>query len=124
MPYPSNPSMTRRLLAAAGAVLAASAVALSAYATHATQGDARAHLYLAAIFALAHGIALAALAPQARRRLSVVALTALLLGTLLFSGSLVYRHAFGISLGLAPLGGSVMILAWLAYAADALRPTH
>jgi uncharacterized membrane protein YgdD (TMEM256/DUF423 family) len=110
-----------RLLTAAGAVLAASAVALSAYAAHAAQGDARASLYTAAILAFGHGIALAALAPRAFTRIGVVALATLLLGTLLFSGSLVYRHVFGISLGLAPFGGSLMILSWLLYAADALR---
>ncbi|HEV8694705.1 MAG TPA: DUF423 domain-containing protein [Lysobacter sp.] len=110
-----------RLLTAAGAVLAAAAVALSAYAAHATQGDARAPLYTAAILAFGHGIALTALAPRAATRIGTIALAMLLLGTLLFSGSLVYRHVFGVSLGLAPFGGSLMIVSWLLYAVDAMR---
>ena len=110
-----------RLLTAAGAVLAALAVALSAYAAHAMQGDGRASLYTAAILAFGHGIALAALAPRAFSRMGAFALVGLLLGTLLFSGSLAYRQMAGVSLGLAPFGGSLMILSWLLYAADALR---
>lgn len=111
-----------RLLAASGAMLAAVAVALSAYAAHATQAAARAPLYTAAAFALAHGIALAALAPRAATRLATLALATLLAGTLLFSGSLVARHLLGLPAGAAPLGGGLMILAWLGHAADALRP--
>ncbi|HJW44862.1 MAG TPA: DUF423 domain-containing protein [Lysobacter sp.] len=111
-----------RLLAAAGALLAAAAVALAAYAAHGAQGEVQTQLYTAAILAFGHGIALTALSPQATRRLTLFALAALLAGTVLFSGSLVIRHVFGVSLGLAPLGGSAMILSWLLYAVDALRP--
>lgn len=113
--------MPMRALAAMGAVCAALAVALAAYAAHAARDAAQAQLYTAAIFAFGHGIALASLAPQAARRLTVVALSGTLLGVLLFAGSLTARYAFGVSLGLAPLGGSLMILSWLLYAADALR---
>ncbi len=110
-----------RGLVASGAVLAAIAVALAAYASHGADGEARVRLQTAAAFAFGHGIALAALAPRCTRRLDTIALVALLIGTLLFSGSLVGAYAFGWPTALAPLGGSAMIAAWLLYAADALR---
>ena len=42
-------------------------------------------------------------------------------GVLLFAGSLVAAHAFGLPTRLAPLGGSLMILGWLLHAAAAAR---
>ncbi len=111
----------RRGLVASGAVLAAIAVALAAYSSHGADGEARVRLQTAAAFAFGHGIALAALAPRCARRLDTIALVALLIGTLLFSGSLVGAYAFGWPTALAPLGGSAMIAAWLLYAVDALR---
>jgi uncharacterized membrane protein YgdD (TMEM256/DUF423 family) len=73
------------------------------------------------VFAFGHGIALAALAPRAANALAVIALAGLLLGTLLFSGSLVGAHAVGMPTSLAPFGGGLMILAWLLWAVDAGR---
>ncbi len=110
-----------RALVATGAVLAAMAVALSAYAAHAVEGVAQQRLDSAAFFAFGHGIALAALSRQTPGRLGSVALALLLLGTLLFSGSLVAAVFFGAPTGLAPIGGSLMILSWLLYAASVLR---
>ena len=114
-------SLSSRVLAAAGGALAAVAVALFAYAAHAAEPRVQASLHSAALFAFGHGIALCALAPHAMRRLGMMALAGLLLGTLLFSGSLVSAHAFATSTPLAPWGGSVMILAWLLWAADSMR---
>ncbi|MGY1457099.1 MULTISPECIES: DUF423 domain-containing protein [unclassified Luteimonas] len=111
----------RRLLASAGAVLSAAAVALAAYASHAAGPDAGARLGLAAAFAFGHGLALAALAPRAAGRLAKAALWALLLGVLLFAGSLVGAHFLDLPTRLAPTGGSLMILGWLLHAAAALR---
>lgn len=110
-----------RALAAAGAVLAALAVALSAYAAHVADPAAQSRLQTAAVFAFGHGVALVALAPIARRTLARVALLALLVGVLVFSGGLAAAYFFGASTRLLPYGGSLMILAWLVYAADALR---
>jgi uncharacterized membrane protein YgdD (TMEM256/DUF423 family) len=110
-----------RLLGAAGAALAAMAVALSAYAAHVVQAHAQAALYTAAALSFGHGVALAALSSQASSRLRFVGLCGLLLGTVLFSGSLVLHHAFGLPVRLAPFGGSVMILSWLLFAVAALR---
>lgn len=125
-PDPAAPAATvsRRLaggLAAAGSVLAALSVALAAYASHAAGPDAGSRLGLAAAFGFGHGLALAALAPRVAGRTGLMAVGALLLWVLLFAGSLVAAHAFGLPTRLAPLGGSLMILGWLLHAAAAVR---
>lgn len=76
---------------------------------------------MAAVFAFGHGVALATLAPQAVRTLARIALAAMLLGVLCFSGSLAAAHFLGTPTSLAPFGGSLMILSWLVFAIDALR---
>jgi uncharacterized membrane protein YgdD (TMEM256/DUF423 family) len=116
-----KPRTSYRALAAAGAVLAGAGVALSAYAAHGAEDAARANLQSAALFALVHGVALAALSRQTPHRLGMVALTMLLVGVLLFAGSLVAAHFFSTPTRLAPAGGSLLIIGWLLYAADALR---
>lgn len=110
-----------RGLIACGAVCAAVGIALSAYAAHNGDDGARASLQTAALFAFGHGIALAALTPRATRLLARISLAMLLLGVVLFSGSLVAAHFHGLPTTLAPFGGGLMILAWLVFAADALR---
>lgn len=117
----SVPATGSRALTAGGAVLAAAAIALSAYAAHGAPGEGRAHLQMAALLAFGHGIALAALASRAGRPLARIALAAMLLGVAMFSGSLVAAHFLGTPTMPAPYGGSLLILAWLAFAADALR---
>ena len=107
------------LLVGAGALLAAASVALSAYAAHA---DGAARLQSAALMALVHGVALAALGRRAHGALGRVALVALLLGTLVFAGALLGGHLAGWSTRPAPAGGLLMIGGWLLYAIDALRP--
>ncbi|MCF7221108.1 DUF423 domain-containing protein [Marilutibacter chinensis] len=116
---PTSP--LQRGLASAGALLAALSIALAAYAAHAAGVDARAQLQLAAAFVFGHGLALCALAPRTMRRLGRAALAGLLVGVLLFSGSLVAAHVLGWPTRLAPAGASLMILAWLGYAVDAAR---
>ena len=110
-----------RWLAANGALYAAAAVALSAYASHAVQGHAQARLQTAAIFAFGHGLALALLAPTTRHRLGRCALLALSLGVLLFCGSLVSSVLAQWPTTLAPLGGMLLIGGWLLLAIDLLR---
>ena len=102
-------------------MLAAATVALSAYATHAAHGNARNFLYIAAVIGFGHGIALAALAPRAGGRLHFVALCGLLLGAVLFSGSLTLRYVFDVPVRLAPIGASVLVLSWLLHAIATLR---
>jgi uncharacterized membrane protein YgdD (TMEM256/DUF423 family) len=116
-----KPRSMHRALTAFGAVLAAAGVALSAYAAHGAEGAVRASLQSAALFALVHGVALAALSRQTPHRLGAAALSMLLIGVLLFSGSLVAAHFFGAPTRLAPAGGSLLIFGWLLYAVDAFR---
>jgi uncharacterized membrane protein YgdD (TMEM256/DUF423 family) len=118
----SMPATTtmQRWLAFAGAGLAAAAVGLSAYAAHvATAGQGG--LQTAAMLAFGHGLALAALARLPQRRMALLALVALLFGTLLFTGGVFIAHATGLHARTAPVGGTLLIVAWLAYAIDALR---
>lgn len=116
-----KPRLTQRLLTAAGAVFAGAGVALSAYAAHGAGASERADLQSAALFALVHGAALAALPRQTPHRVGTLALWMLAAGVLLFSGSLAAAHWFATPTALAPMGGMLMIGGWLLYAVDALR---
>ena len=73
------------------------------------------------MFALVHGVALAALAHGGHRLVSRLALAALLLGLLLFSGSVAMNILLQWPTTLAPLGGMLLIAGWVAYAIDRLR---
>ena len=119
--HPRRLSLARRMLGAWGSVLAALAVGLAAYAAHGAEGLAQARLAQAAAFAFGHGLALAALSPLVERRLGLWALAMLLLGVLLFSGSLAGAAMFGWPTGLAPMGGGLMMLGWLLHAGDRVR---
>lgn len=121
MPTTDRVSRSASWLAALGAWLAGASVALAAYASHGVDGDARARLMLAAMFAFGHGLALAALAPQALRRTARLALAAMLIGVLAFSGSLAAAQFFGTPTRLAPLGGTLMMLGWLVFGIDRVR---
>ena len=66
-------------------------------------------------------VALAALALDADRVLARIALVALSLGLLLFSGSVAMNVLVHWPTTLAPLGGMLLISGWIAYAADRLR---
>ena len=115
------PRHPRSWLAFNGALCAAAAVALAAYAAHGTEGEAQSRLQLAAVFAFGHGLALAVLAPAMTHRLGRFALSLLYLGVLLFCGSLVLNVLAQWPTTLAPLGGTLLIGGWLLYAADSLR---
>jgi len=109
-------------LAAAGAVLAATAIGLSAYAAHGVaDAHARGNLQTASLYAFGHGVALVALASAASRRLPRLALVGLLVGTLLFAGSLAAGALLGWPTGLAPFGGTLLMASWLLLAVDAVR---
>lgn len=114
--------ISERALQALGAAICALCVALGACAMHAALApvDQR-RLAIAALFGFAHGLALAALATQARTRWRRLALLALLIGTILFSGSLVLAAFFGIAPVFAPFGGSLLIAGWMAFAAANFR---
>lgn len=102
--------------AAIGALLAGASVALAAYASHGASGAAQDRLQLAAALAFGHGLALAALAPGTRGGLRRLAVIGWGLGVVLFSGSLVAAHFFATTTQTAPIGGMVLIAAWLVYA--------
>lgn len=108
-------------LAAAGALCAAAAVTLAAYASHGVEGVAQSRLQTAALFAFGHGVALAVLAPVTFRRLGRLALLALYAGVLLFCGSLVFNVLAQWPTTLAPLGGMLLIAGWVLLALDLLR---
>ncbi|MDQ3057587.1 MAG: DUF423 domain-containing protein [Pseudomonadota bacterium] len=118
-PHPAD--STSSWLAANGALCAAAAVALTAYAAHGYDGIALSRLNTAAFFAFGHGAAIAALAPQATRQTQRIALVMLYAGTLLFSGSLVFSVIAATSTRLAPFGGTLLIAGWVVWAVGALR---
>jgi uncharacterized membrane protein YgdD (TMEM256/DUF423 family) len=111
----------RRALAAFGALACGVAVGLGAYASHGLDGDAARRVGLAALFAFGHGLALLLLAPAAGTRLRLTGLSGLALGVLLFSGSLLAAVFLSAPTLLAPTGGMLLMLGWLAIAADVLR---
>lgn len=110
-----------RALGASGAVLAAAAVALAAYASHAAAPGAAPRLLLAAAVAFGHGAAVLALSQLALPRPAAVGLVALLVGTLLFAGSLAGAVLLGWPTRLAPAGGMALIGGWLLLAAAVAR---
>lgn len=109
-------------LCSAGALLAAVSIGLSAYASHGVAEPlAQSHLQTAALYAFGHGVALAALGRRSERLLARSALCLLLLGTVLFSGSLAGNALAQWPTRLAPIGGTTLMLGWLLWAVDALR---
>lgn len=118
-PHPGHRS--RSWLAANGALCAAAAVALTAYAAHGYDGIALSRLNTAAFFAFGHGAAIAVLAPSATRTADRIAVAMLYAGVLLFSGSLVFNVIAGWSTRLAPFGGTLLIAGWVLWAVGALR---
>ncbi len=110
-----------RITSAVAPLFCAIGVALGAYASHATAGPlARERLGLAALFAFGHGLGLIALAARASV-LARIARLLLVLGVVLFSGSLAGAAMFGLPTVAAPFGGSLLILGWLVLAIDCWR---
>lgn len=106
-------------LAALAALMGAAGVALAALAAHADGGELA---KTASLFLMLHAAALLGLSAHARfgegARGLLIAGFALAGGAILFSGDLAARAFFGARLFpfAAPIGGSLMILAWLALA--------
>lgn len=114
-------SLPGRALAAFGALCCGGAVGLAAAAMHALQGQAALQAAVAAAFAFGHGLALLLLAPAAGSRIRRAALGVISAGLVLFAGSLVAAAFAGTSTALAPVGGWLLMLGWVALAADAAR---
>ncbi|ASL00094.1 hypothetical protein XcvCFBP7113P_06590 [Xanthomonas citri pv. vignicola] len=110
------------LLAFCGGLLAAIAVGLSAYASHGV-ADAvmRSRLQVASLYAFGHGAVLTVLGATETRALGRAGLYLLLLGTLLFAGSLVGGALLQWPTTLAPVGGVGLMLGWVVLAIGALR---
>ncbi|MDB5698880.1 MAG: hypothetical protein JWN69_1684 [Alphaproteobacteria bacterium] len=127
---PQHPNLLHAPILTAGALLALLGVALGAFGAHALQGvlDARSAGWwqTAVQYQMWHAVALVAIAALPLRGARPAALL-LLLGTILFSGSL-YAMALGgwRWLGMVtPLGGLLMLAGWLVLAlagwADAMK---
>ena len=115
-------TLTIRLAGFFGGSFAACAVALSAYAMHATlDPHAREQVVIAAAFAFGHGLALAALARHGAHWLGALSLSALFVGVVLFAGSLVGAAVAHAPTTFAPLGGMITIAGWLLFALHSLR---
>ena len=109
-------------LAFCGGLLAAAAVGLSAYASHGvSEALAQSHLNTAALYAFGHGAVLVCLGAASLNQLGRGALYVLLVGTLLFSGSLVGNVLMQWPTTLAPAGGMTLMGGWLLLSLSALR---
>ena len=109
-------------LAFCGGLLAAAAIGLSAYASHGVSDPlAQSHLNTAALYAFGHGVVLVGLGASSVNQLGRGALYVLLVGTLLFSGSLVGNVLMQWPTTLAPAGGITLMGGWVLLALSALR---
>lgn len=107
-------SSSLRAIATSGALLAAIGIALATVASHGLDdAHARERLGMAALFAFGHGVGLVALARGGYARGLVCAGAVLLLGTVLFAGSLAGAVFFGWPTMLAPVGGTMLIVGWI-----------
>lgn len=107
-------------LSAAAALICALAIALAAYASHGAEGESARRLAMAAAFAFAHGVALIALASRVSR-LANLGKAGLLVGVLLFPGSLIAAVFLQLPTTLAPFGGALLIAGWIVLAVDFIR---
>lgn len=110
--------LTNHLLALLAGLLGAAGVVAAAAAAHGGFGE---NLQTASIFALIHGALVMALVRGEATRLSTCAAALALTGALLFCGDLSARAILktGLFPMAAPVGGYLMIFAWLAASADA-----
>lgn len=117
-----------RLWLALGALFGLAAVALSAWAAHAAPARLDAHALVALQSGLTmqgwHALALVGAALWAERRggaLPNLAAAGFALGLLLFCGGVYAGALGGVSLGpMAPIGGTLLMVAWGLLAASAV----
>ena len=111
-----------RWLACAGALLAALAIGLSAWASHGlAPGRAQHNVLMACLFAFGHGVAWLALFRQLAGRIAASGFALQFLGVLLFCGSLVGNAVAGWPTRLAPAGGMALMSGWLVLAVAVWR---
>ena len=102
----------QKYFAAIAALLCAASVAMSAYASHDLDGDSQQRMLTASYFAFAHGLSLIVLVRFSPARSNFWACSLMLLGLILFSGSLVSAVLWQTPTTLAPSGGIALIVAW------------
>lgn len=115
-----------RWVAVLAGVLGASGVALAAVGAHVTAGDDPAAWQAASLMHLVHALTLLAIAALLRQgvgRLWLGVAAAMTAGVVLFSGSIYRAGVLGLDSSgpLAPVGGSLLILAWLLLVVAAWR---
>jgi len=108
-------------LSGLAALICAMSVAMSAYASHGFDGEAQHRLMTASYFAFAHGLSIIVLARVSSAKSNLFACCFMLLGLVLFSGSLAGAALFQSSTILAPSGGSILILSWCWVAVNFFR---
>ena len=94
---------------------------MSAYASHGLESDARARMLTACYFAFAHSLSLIVLVRFSPTRSNCGACSLMLLGLVLFSGSLASAVLWQTPSTLAPSGGMALIFAWCWVAMNFLR---
>jgi len=119
--------MLSRVLLLVGAVNGAVVVGLGAYGAHALSDAAAGRFHTALLYHMFHTLGIVAIgavaATRPRTRLLAGAGALMLLGILLFCGSL-YAAAIGGYGGLirfTPFGGAAFIAAWVLFAAGVVR---
>jgi uncharacterized membrane protein YgdD (TMEM256/DUF423 family) len=119
--------MLSRVLLLVGAVNGAVVVGLGAYGAHALADASAGRFHTALLYHMFHTLGIVAIgavaATRTRTRLLAAAGALMLLGIVLFCGSL-YAAAiggYGRLTGLAPFGGASFIVAWVLFAAGAWR---
>ncbi len=122
-----SPAASRRLWLGLGGASGACAVGFGAYSAHRLSGHAQELVSLASLFQLLHAgtlVALAALSPFGGRWLTAAGCL-FVAGTAGFSGGLYVDALLDAPTPLIPLGGTCLILGWLALLAGALlaKPT-
>lgn len=104
-----------------GALLCATSVALSAYASHGLEAQSQDRMLLAAYFSFAHGLSLIVLARVSDSKSNLGTCSLMFAGLLMFSGSLVSAVMWQTATTLAPAGGIALILSWCWAAVSFLR---
>ena len=102
----------QRYFSAVAALVCASAVAMSAYASHGLEGDSQDRMLTASYFAFAHGLSLIVLVRISPAKFKLWSCSLMLLGLCLFCGSLASAALWQTSTALAPSGGIALIIAW------------
>ncbi len=103
-----------RAAAAIAALYCSAAIGLGAYAAHAAEPADGHRLERASLYLLVHGVAVVALlAHRPPTLIHRLACAVLLLGTGLFSGSLIGLALLETPATLAPTGGIMLIAGWL-----------